>query len=113
MSVNKVRTMSQDQWVWLTKSGWPVSGSNLGAAVPSVANAQVYWWEVMCQTCKSSCSSYHYPIRRWGEKGGLANVLDSLRDAQFCLHPSRLHLISVIRRRRQESPSTLRSLMLN
>lgn len=52
-SVNNVRAVSQGKWVWLTESGWPVSGGNLGAAVPSVANAQTYWWEIMCQTCKS------------------------------------------------------------
>jgi glucan endo-1,3-beta-D-glucosidase len=62
-SVNNVRAVSQGRWVWLTESGWPVSGGTLGAAVPSVANAQVYWWEVMCQTCKSSRSSYPHPIR--------------------------------------------------
>jgi len=50
-SVNNVRAVSQGRWVWLTESGWPVSGGNLGPAVPSVANAQTYWWEVMCQTC--------------------------------------------------------------
>jgi glucan endo-1,3-beta-D-glucosidase len=56
-SVNNVRAVSQGKWVWLTESGWPVSGGNLGAAVPSVANAQTYWWEIMCQTCKFLSSS--------------------------------------------------------
>ena len=51
-SVNNVRDISQGRWVWLTESGWPVSGPSVGSAVPSVANAQTYWWEVMCQTCK-------------------------------------------------------------
>jgi exo-beta-1,3-glucanase (GH17 family) len=52
-SVDKVRSVSQGRWVWLTESGWPVSGGNLGAAAPSVENAQTYWWQVMCETCKS------------------------------------------------------------
>ena len=51
-SVNNVRDISQGKWVWLTESGWPVSGPTMGSAVPSVANAQTYWWQVMCQTCK-------------------------------------------------------------
>ncbi|KAI9759010.1 MAG: hypothetical protein M4579_002673 [Chaenotheca gracillima] len=44
-TVNKV---SPGKWVWITESGWPVSGPNSGAAVPSTANAQKYWSTVAC-----------------------------------------------------------------
>jgi glucan endo-1,3-beta-D-glucosidase len=34
--------------VWITETGWPVSGNTDGQAVPSVANAQTYWDQVGC-----------------------------------------------------------------
>ena len=49
-SVNLVQSVSQGRWVWLTESGWPVSGADEGPAVPSVANAQTFWWQVACQS---------------------------------------------------------------
>lgn len=40
-------------WVWVTESGWPVSGPTSGQAVPSVANAQQYWSTVACSAFNS------------------------------------------------------------
>lgn len=34
--------------VWLTETGWPVSGSVSGKAVASTQNAETYWQEVAC-----------------------------------------------------------------
>jgi glucan endo-1,3-beta-D-glucosidase len=34
--------------VWITETGWPVSGPTSNLAVPSVANAQTYWDQVGC-----------------------------------------------------------------
>jgi glucan endo-1,3-beta-D-glucosidase len=34
--------------VWITESGWPVSGKTSGQAVASVKNAETYWQEVAC-----------------------------------------------------------------
>ena len=34
--------------VWVTETGWPVSGDQSGDAVPSIANAQTYWDQVGC-----------------------------------------------------------------
>ncbi|KAK4909030.1 hypothetical protein LTR66_011522 [Elasticomyces elasticus] len=45
---NVVNTVSPGKWVWVTETGWPVSGPNHGNAVPSVANAQTYWRAVAC-----------------------------------------------------------------
>lgn len=34
--------------VWITETGWPVSGSTENQAVPSTANAKTYWDQVGC-----------------------------------------------------------------
>lgn len=34
--------------VWITETGWPVSGATSNQAVPSVDNAKTYWDEVGC-----------------------------------------------------------------
>ncbi len=34
--------------VWITETGWPVSGKTENLAVPSIANAETYWQEVAC-----------------------------------------------------------------
>ena len=40
--------MKPGVWVWITESGWPVSGPAMGAAVPSRDNAEMYWKSVAC-----------------------------------------------------------------
>lgn len=49
---NQVNAVSPGKWVWVTETGWPVSGANFGAAVASVKNARTYWREVACQGFK-------------------------------------------------------------
>jgi glucan endo-1,3-beta-D-glucosidase len=34
--------------VWITETGWPVSGKDFGQAVPSLENARTFWKEVGC-----------------------------------------------------------------
>lgn len=50
---NAVNKVSPGKWVWVTETGWPVSGPNSGAAVASVKNAQTYWRSVACQAFNS------------------------------------------------------------
>jgi glucan endo-1,3-beta-D-glucosidase len=35
--------------VWVTETGWPVSGPTENLAIPSIANAKTYWDEVGCK----------------------------------------------------------------
>lgn len=44
-----VNRVSPGKWVWVTETGWPVSGPNSGAAVASVQNAQKFWRSVACK----------------------------------------------------------------
>lgn len=46
---NQVNAVSPGKWVWVTETGWPVSGETYGGkAVASVKNAQTYWRSVAC-----------------------------------------------------------------
>ncbi|KAK5170347.1 uncharacterized protein LTR77_004934 [Saxophila tyrrhenica] len=51
-SVQATQNVAGGKPVWVTETGWPVSGPNSGAAVPSVANAKKYWNQVACQAFK-------------------------------------------------------------
>ncbi|KAF2862075.1 glycoside hydrolase family 17 protein [Piedraia hortae CBS 480.64] len=48
----QVNKISPGKWVWLTETGWPLSGASLGPAKPSVQNAQKYWTDVACDVFK-------------------------------------------------------------
>ena len=50
-AVNSVKSGTQ---VWITESGWPVSGPNDGSGVPSISNAQAYWTNVACAAFKQA-----------------------------------------------------------
>lgn len=39
--------------VWVTETGWPVSGPSFGASVASTSNASRFWKEVGCSVIKS------------------------------------------------------------
>lgn len=43
-----VNSVKPGTWVWITETGWPVSGPNDGSGVPSISNAQAYWTNVAC-----------------------------------------------------------------
>ncbi|WPH03225.1 Hypothetical protein R9X50_00610200 [Acrodontium crateriforme] len=50
----QVNAVSPGKWVWITETGWPVSGTyhTQDHAIPSVANAQHYWRSVACEAFK-------------------------------------------------------------
>ncbi|KAH6678732.1 putative glucan endo-1,3-beta-glucosidase eglC [Halenospora varia] len=45
---NVVNAVKPGAWVWVTETGWPTTGPTENQAVPSVANAQLYWNTVAC-----------------------------------------------------------------
>ncbi|KAL3955376.1 hypothetical protein ACCO45_010939 [Purpureocillium lilacinum] len=47
-ALDKTKGASGGKPVWITETGWPVSGDKSGAAVPSTENAKVFWDEVGC-----------------------------------------------------------------
>jgi exo-beta-1,3-glucanase (GH17 family) len=46
--LNLINSSQPGTPVWVTETGWPVSGPNDGAAVASISNAQQYWSAVAC-----------------------------------------------------------------
>lgn len=51
---NVVNRVKPGTWVWITETGWPVSGPTMGAAVASQSNAQQYWSQVACSAFKDA-----------------------------------------------------------
>ncbi|RLL95291.1 hypothetical protein CFD26_102962 [Aspergillus turcosus] len=47
-SVAKTQAVAQGKEVWITETGWPVSGNTENLAVANIANAKTYWDEVGC-----------------------------------------------------------------
>ena len=54
---------AQGKDVWVTETGFPVSGSTSGAAVPSLANAQTYWDEVGCGMLFGKVNTYWFTLQ--------------------------------------------------
>ena len=48
--------------VWITETGWPVSGPTENLAVPSIANAQTYWDQVAC-TVLGNINTFWYTLQ--------------------------------------------------
>ncbi|KAL9108836.1 MAG: hypothetical protein Q9227_006493 [Pyrenula ochraceoflavens] len=48
-ALNATIDNAQGKDVWVTETGWPVSGATSNQAVPSTQNAQTYWDQVGCQ----------------------------------------------------------------
>jgi glucan endo-1,3-beta-D-glucosidase len=48
--------------VWITETGWPVSGKTSGSASPSLANAKTYWDQVGCPNF-GKVNTYWYTLQ--------------------------------------------------
>ncbi|KAM0438775.1 hypothetical protein ACHAPT_001534 [Fusarium lateritium] len=44
----KVAAVAGGKEIWITETGWPISGKTSGQGVPSVSNARSYWKDVGC-----------------------------------------------------------------
>lgn len=49
--------------VWVTETGWPVSGATSGEAVPSIANAQTYWDQVGCGLLFGNTNTWWFTLQ--------------------------------------------------
>ncbi|KAL7934666.1 glycoside hydrolase family 17 protein [Trichoderma chlorosporum] len=49
--------------VWVTETGWPLTGPNWDQAVPSVANSKTYWDEIGCKRLFNKVPTFWYNLR--------------------------------------------------
>ncbi|KAH6895270.1 glycoside hydrolase superfamily [Thelonectria olida] len=45
---DKVQAVAGNREIWITETGWPVSGKTYNKAIPSTKNARTYWEDVGC-----------------------------------------------------------------
>ena len=57
---------SQGKPVWITETGWPVSGPTSNQAVPSVDNAKTYYDGVACIAFASDINTWWYTLQDTG-----------------------------------------------
>jgi hypothetical protein len=65
---NKTKAATKGKPVWVTETGWPVSGETVNQAVPSADNARVYWEDVACKLVNDNVNLYYYILQdvQWG-----------------------------------------------
>ncbi|KAF2111113.1 glycoside hydrolase superfamily [Lophiotrema nucula] len=79
--------------VWVTETGWPVTGSTDGRAMPSAENARVYWEQTICSLMASGVNLYYFNLQSaqygnpdpdWGVKGAGNILTQSARYSVTC-----------------------------
>lgn len=54
---------SQGKSVWVTETGWPVTGPTQNQAVASANNARIYWEDVACSLMARGVNFYYYTLQ--------------------------------------------------
>ncbi|KAF2257800.1 GPI-anchored cell wall beta-1,3-endoglucanase EglC [Lojkania enalia] len=54
---------SQGKPVWVTETGWPVSGRTANQAVPGTDNARIYWQDVTCSLIAGGINLWYYTLQ--------------------------------------------------
>ncbi|SMQ45670.1 unnamed protein product [Zymoseptoria tritici ST99CH_3D7] len=62
-SFGATKGASMGKPVWMTESGWPVSGPTSGQAEASIDNAERYWQEVACMLLAEGVPTFWYTLR--------------------------------------------------
>ncbi|GAP83014.1 putative glycoside hydrolase family 17 protein [Rosellinia necatrix] len=54
--------------VWVTETGWPITGKKNNLAVPSAANARIYWQKIACTLIQKKINVFWYGLQesQWG-----------------------------------------------
>ncbi|KAL1625110.1 hypothetical protein SLS56_007538 [Neofusicoccum ribis] len=62
-SLGQTKAASQGKPVWITETGWPVSGKTENQAEASIANAKTYWDEVGCGELFGKVNTWWYSLQ--------------------------------------------------
>ncbi|KAI1344726.1 glycoside hydrolase family 17 protein [Xylariaceae sp. FL0016] len=60
---NKTLALAGDKPVWVTETGWPVSGDKNNQAVASADNARIYWEDIACSLVNSKINIWWYDLQ--------------------------------------------------
>ncbi|KAH8650016.1 glycoside hydrolase superfamily [Xylariales sp. PMI_506] len=60
---NETVALAGDVPVWVTETGWPVSGDTENEAVASADNARTYWTEIACQLIADGVNVWWYTLQ--------------------------------------------------
>ncbi|KAI1639505.1 GPI-anchored cell wall beta-1,3-endoglucanase EglC [Biscogniauxia mediterranea] len=60
---NKTLALSKGKPVWVTETGWPVSGPTQNQAVASAENAQIYWQDIACSLVAQNINTFWYTLQ--------------------------------------------------
>ncbi|KAI0472808.1 glycoside hydrolase superfamily [Xylariaceae sp. FL0804] len=61
--LNKTLALAGDKPVYVTETGWPVSGDDQNLAVASPANARQYWTDIACTLIASGVNVWWYDLQ--------------------------------------------------
>ncbi|PSN68483.1 glycoside hydrolase [Corynespora cassiicola Philippines] len=59
----QTKAASQGKPVWVTETGWPVSGDQQNQAVASAENAGIYWQDVSCSLMRDNVNLWYYTLQ--------------------------------------------------
>ncbi|KAI1648967.1 glycoside hydrolase family 17 protein [Daldinia loculata] len=67
--LNKTIALAGNKPVYVTETGWPVSGKTVGQAVASPANARIYWQDIACSLIARGVNLWWYDLQesQWGQ----------------------------------------------
>ncbi|KAF2710920.1 glycoside hydrolase family 17 protein [Pleomassaria siparia CBS 279.74] len=54
---------AQGKAVWVTETGWPVTGPTENQAVANADNAKIYWQDVSCSLMKNNVNLFYYTLQ--------------------------------------------------
>ncbi|KAJ5112562.1 glucan endo-1-3-beta-glucosidase eglC [Penicillium argentinense] len=83
-SVEKTKSVANGKEVWITETGWPVSGPQEGDATASAANAKQYWDQVGCPLFGNT-NTWWYMLEDEGASPSFGVVKSDLSTPQFDL----------------------------
>ena len=64
--------------IWITETGWPVSGPTENLAVADIANAQAYWDQVGCDLLFGKYNTWWYTLQDYGSSPSFGVVGQTL-----------------------------------
>ncbi|KAL7622407.1 hypothetical protein AAE478_007912 [Parahypoxylon ruwenzoriense] len=66
---NKTLSLAGNKPVYVTETGWPISGKTVNQAVASPANAQIYWQDIACSLIARGVNLWWYNLQesQWGQ----------------------------------------------